>query len=86
MSSAVATVLGAVLKTQNIDVDVPGATGGGTALTTSAHFATVQDLLQNVADARVWAGLHYRFSTAAGVNLGTQVAKFDLQQNFQPQK
>ena len=63
---------------------MPGATGGGTTLTTSQHFNTVQDLLQNVADARVWAGLHYRFSTTAGVNLGTQVGKYDLQHNFLP--
>jgi hypothetical protein len=67
-----------------INVDVPGATGSGTTLTTSQHFNTTQDLLQNVANARVWAGLRYRFSTTAGVGLGKQVADCDLQHNFQP--
>jgi len=86
VSSAITQVLASVLKTQTINIDVPGATGGGTTLTTTQHFNTVQDLLQNIADARVWAGLHYRFSTTAGVNLGTQVAKYDLQHNFQPTK
>ena len=86
VSSAIAQVLATVLKTQAINIDVPGATGGATSLTTTQHFNTVQDLLQNVADARVWAGLHYRFSTTAGVNLGTQVAKYDLQHNFQSAK
>jgi vanadium-dependent haloperoxidase-like protein len=86
VSSAVTHVLASVLKTQTINVDVPGAAGGATSLTTTQHFTTVQDLLQNVADARVWAGLHYRFSTTAGVNLGTQVANYDLQHNFQPAK
>jgi hypothetical protein len=86
ISSAVTGVLTSVMKTSAINIDVPGATGGGTTLTTSQHFATANDLLKNVADARVWAGLHYRFSTTAGVNLGTQVAKYDLQRNFQTAK
>lgn len=86
ITSAVTAVLASVLKTSAINIDVPGATGGGTTLTTSQHFATADDLLKNVADARVWAGLHYRFSTTAGVNIGTQVAQFDLKGNFQPTK
>jgi len=84
VSSAVMAVLASVLKSQTININVPGATGGGTTLTTTQHFTTVRDLLQNVADARVWAGLHYRFSTTAGVNLGAQVSHYDLQHNFQP--
>jgi VCPO second helical-bundle domain len=86
VTAAVTGVLTSVLKTSAINIDVPGATGGGTTLTTSQHFATAQDLLQNVANARVWAGLHYRFSTTAGVNIGTQVAQYDLTGNFQPTK
>ena len=86
MSSAITNVLASALKSQTINIDVPGSTGGGTTLTTSQHFATTQDLLQNVADARVWAGLHFRFSTTAGVNLGSQVSQYDLQHNFQPTK
>lgn len=86
VSSAITQVLASVLKSQTINIDVPGATGGGTTLTTTQHFNTAQDLLQNVADARVWAGLHYRFSTTAGVNLGAQVSQYDLQHNFLPAK
>ena len=86
VSSAIAQVLASVVKSQTINIDVPGATGGGTTLTTTQHFNTVQDLLQNIADARVWAGLHYRFSTSAGVNLGAQVGKYDLQRYFLPAK
>jgi hypothetical protein len=84
VSSSVTEVLASVLETHTINVDVPGATGSGTTLTTSQHFNTTQDLLQNVANARVWAGLRYRFSTTAGVGLGKQVADCDLQHNFQP--
>jgi vanadium-dependent haloperoxidase-like protein len=84
VSSAFMGVLASALKSQTLNIDVPGATGGATTLTTTQHFTTLQDLLQNVADARVWAGLHYRFSTTAGVTLGTQVSHYDLQHNFQP--
>jgi PAP2 superfamily len=86
VTSAVTGVLTSVLKTQSINIDVPGATGGGTTLTTSQHFNTAQDLLQQVADARVWAGLHFRFSTTAGIELGRQVSQWDLQRNFLPAK
>jgi hypothetical protein len=84
VTSAVAEVLTSVLKTANIGIDVPGATGGGTALTTSKHFNTADELLSNVADARVWSGLHYRFSTTAGITLGKEVSQYDLKRNFLP--
>ena len=78
VTSAVITVLESILKTTHIEIDVPGATGGGTTLTTTRHFATGDELIADVANARIWAGLHYRFSTTAGVELGTRVAKWDL--------
>jgi hypothetical protein len=78
VTAATVAVLEAFLKTKNINVDVPGATGGGTTLTTSRHFNTGDELLTDVANARIWAGLHYRFSTTAGVELGKAVAKWDL--------
>ena len=86
VTAAVADVLAAALKTTNINIDVPGATGGGTTLTTTRHFDTAAALLDDVANARIWAGLHYRFSTTAGVEIGHQVSKYDLQHAFQPAK
>jgi hypothetical protein len=86
VTAAVTGVLTSVLKTQSINIDVPGATGGATTLTTSQHFNTAQDLINQVADARVWAGLHYRFATTAGVELGKKVSQWDLQRNFLPAK
>jgi PAP2 superfamily len=78
VTAATVAVLESLLKTKNINIDVPGATSGGTTLTTSRHFNTSDELLSNVANARVWAGLHYRFATTAGVELGKAVAKWDL--------
>jgi hypothetical protein len=86
VTAAVTDVLSAALKTTNINIDVPGATGGGTTLTTTRHFDTSTALLEDVANARIWAGLHYRFATTAGVEIGHQVSKYDLQHAFLPAK
>jgi len=86
VTAAVTDVLASALKTTNINIDVPGATGGGTTLTTTRHFDTASALLDDVANARVWAGLHFRFATTAGVEIGHQVSKYDLQHAFQPAK
>jgi hypothetical protein len=48
------------------------------------HFQMPGDLRQEVIDARLWAGLHYRFSTAVGVAMGRQIAHFDLTHAFRP--
>lgn len=81
-TSAFAEVLAAVLHTQRIDIDVAGATNGGTALTTTRHFETVRDLEQEVINARVWIGFHYRTSVEVGIGLGTDVAKWALDRYF----
>jgi hypothetical protein len=33
-------------------------------------------------NARIWGGLHYRFSGEAGVKLGIDVARYDLHHAF----
>jgi hypothetical protein len=86
VTAAVTSVLQSVLKTDTINVDVPGATLGGSTLTTSRHFDTGTQLLADVANARVWAGLHYRFSTTAGVTLGKNVAQWTLDRYFKAAK
>jgi hypothetical protein len=83
VTSAEAEVLRDVLKTNDIQIDMAGATAGGTTLTTSRHYATVDDLEKEIVDARVYAGLHYRFSGEAGVALGKQVAQWDIEHGFQ---
>jgi hypothetical protein len=48
------------------------------------HFDMPNDLRHEIIDARLWAGLHYRFSGVAGVVLGRNVAKYDLRHAFGP--
>jgi hypothetical protein len=81
-TSAVAEVLAAVLHTQHIDIDLAGATNGGTTLTTTRHFATVQAMERELINARVWIGYHFRTSAEVGVRLGTDVARWTLERYF----
>jgi hypothetical protein len=84
ITSALAQVLANALGTANIDATMPGATNGGTAPTTTQTFATVDDLLTQLVNARVWIGFHFRSSVVAGEKLGTSVADWELQRYFQP--
>jgi hypothetical protein len=55
---------------------------GGPNLDQTRSFATAGDLRRDIVNARIWAGLHYRFSGAAGVKLGVKVARYDLEHGF----
>jgi hypothetical protein len=78
LTSAVGEVIARFLGTDAINIDLVGNAN----FNATRHFATVQDLRTTVANARVWGGLHYRFSTAAGLQLGKEVADFDLDHAF----
>ena len=81
-----AEVFSSFLGTNQIDLDLHGFDPAGLPgnLDAVRHFDMPNDLRQEIIDARVWSGIHYRFSDVAGVVLGRQVAKFDLRHVFQP--
>jgi len=84
ITSAIAEVFSSFLGTNQIDVDVHGFDPGRPAGNLSAvrRFDMPNDLRHEIIDARLWAGLHYRFSSVAGVVLGRNVAKYDLEHAF----
>jgi hypothetical protein len=86
ITSAMAEVFGTFLGTNRIDLDLHGFDPAGPAgnLNAFQHFSMGQELREQIIDARVWAGLHYRFSGVAGVVLGRNVAKYDLRHAFRP--
>ena len=86
LTSAMAEVFRAVLGTNRIDLDIHGFDPAGPAgnLNAVRHFERTSDLRREIINARLWAGLHYRFSTVVGIGLGRQVANFDLRHAFQP--
>jgi hypothetical protein len=85
ITSAVAEVLTEFLGTDQIDVDIHGFDGVGAAgsnLNATRHFDTAAQLREEIIGARLWAGLHYRGSSEAGVDLGRKVAHYDLNHAF----
>ena len=52
---------------------------------TVAHrYERVDDLVDEIANARVWGGMHFRTSTADGAQLGTSVARWVAAKHFRP--
>ena len=81
-TSAEAEVLAAFLGTNRINIDVTSTVPN--LLHPMRHFDRVVDLVQEIINARVWAGLHYRQSVVQGVNVGRKVAHWTLQRYFLP--
>jgi hypothetical protein len=50
------------------------------------HYEHTSDLVQEIINARVWGGIHYRQSVETGVDLGQQVARWTLKRYFRPQR
>ncbi len=48
------------------------------------HWSTLDDFTTEVANARIWAGFHYRFSTRVGTALGRQVGQYVANTMMQP--
>ena len=86
ITSAMAEVFSDFLGTNHFHLPVHGFDPAGTAANLAAvrTFATAGEMRNQIVDARVWAGFHYRFSGVAGVVLGRKVAKSALRDAFRP--
>jgi hypothetical protein len=85
-TSAVAKVFSKFLGTDNIDLDIHGFDAAGLPgnLDAVRHYDTADELRSEVVNARLWGGIHYRFSGEAGVQLGRKVAHYGLNHAFKP--
>jgi hypothetical protein len=80
-SGTVARIVTAVLGTDEIPEIVlssPTAPGVIHRWTNMAAFT------QEIADARIWAGFHYRFSTRVGTQMGLQIGEYVVRNVMQP--
>jgi hypothetical protein len=86
ITSAMAEVFGTFLSSNHTGLVVHGFDPAGPAgnLNAVRIFDTPNDERREIINARVWGGIHYRFSGVAGVVLGRNVAKYDLRHAFQP--
>lgn len=82
LTAAEAQVLTTFLGTNQINIDLTSTVADLKQPT--RHFATATDLVNEMENARVWGGLHYRASVAKGTELGRNVARWVLARNFLP--
>ncbi len=71
----------AFLGTSTINLDISATVPN--LLHPTRHYQTASQLLYEIGNARVWGGMHFRFSVNAGVRLGQHVARWVLQRYFQ---
>jgi len=50
------------------------------------RWTRLEDYIQEPSNARVWSGIHYRFSTKVGTDMGRKVADYTVQNYLQPLK
>jgi hypothetical protein len=81
VSGSVAGVVKAALGT----ADIPEiATTSPTAPGVTHRWTSMTAFTDEVANARIWSGFHYRFSTRAGTNLGLHVGEYVVKSVMQP--
>jgi hypothetical protein len=80
-SGTVAAVVKAVLGS----MDIPEtAMTSPTAPGITRRWTTMTAYTEEVANARIWAGFHYRFSTRIGTELGLQIGEYVVNRVMQP--
>jgi hypothetical protein len=79
-SAAVAAVLRGVLGEELAAVTLTSATAPGI----SRRFTRLTDYEEEVSNARVWAGFHYRFSTEVARAMGRRIGERTLATRLQP--
>jgi hypothetical protein len=80
-SGSVAGVVKAVFGT----LDIPEiAMTSPTAPGITHRWANLTAFTEEVANARIWAGFHYRFSTRVGTEMGYQIGEYMVNTVMQP--
>jgi hypothetical protein len=74
-------VVARFLGTPEIDFTVPSLTGLG-----DRHFARASDLQDEVSNARIWGGIHYRSAVEDGIMIGKKTVDQVLAHHFQKSK
>jgi hypothetical protein len=81
LSGAARTVLESLAAGQPMpELTLTSATAPGV----THRWSNLEDFTQEVANARIWAGFHYRFSTRVGTALGRQVGQYVINHALQP--
>ncbi len=79
-SSAITSTLQAFFKTDNFDFTIDSTIPS--LLQPVRSYSRFSQAIDEIAEARIYGGMHYRFSTEDGVTIGKQVAHFATQRFF----
>jgi hypothetical protein len=79
-SAAVAAVLRAVAKDDVGELSVTSPTAPGV----TRRWTRLDDYANEVSNARVWAGFHYRFSTVVGQDMGRKIGELTVATQLRP--
>src|SRR4030095_14589296 len=81
IASAACTVMQAVFGTGTLpefSLTTPTAPG------VTHRWTRLQDYIEEPANARVWSGIHYRFSTVVGADMGRKIGEYTVQNYLRP--
>jgi hypothetical protein len=74
-----------VIKTALGTIDIPEiATTSTTAPGVTHRWTSMTVFTEEVANARIWAGFHYRFSTRVGTDMGLAIGEYVVKNVMQP--
>ncbi len=79
VTPAAAVALATFLGTTNIDFTIPSLTGLG-----DRNYKNLVDLNREVANARIWGGIHFRSAIEDGTQIAMQAAQMVLTGRFRP--
>jgi hypothetical protein len=80
-SGSVAGVVKAVLGTMDIpEIAITSPTAPGV----TRRWTNMMALTEEIANARIWSGFHYRFSTRVGTAMGYQIGEYVVKNAMQP--
>jgi hypothetical protein len=81
LSGSVAGVVKAALGTADIpEITITSPTAPGV----THRWTTMTAFTNEVANARIWAGFHYRFSTRVGTDMGLRIGEYVVKSVMQP--
>jgi hypothetical protein len=80
VTGAFSRSLARALDVQPLDINLISTAAPGVI----RHYDTESALNQEVIDARVWLGIHFRFADTAGLQVGQHAADYGLDHYFAP--
>jgi len=80
--SILAASVGAVLKAENGSARMPLATSSPTLKGATRRWASVDEFVEEVSAARIYAGIHYRSATDAGAEMGSKIGSLAAARHF----